>query len=245
MRKTTELLIASYNIHKGVGTDRRRDLRRTTAVLAEIDAEIIALQEADHRFGDRAGLLELEALRMDLQLVHEPVPGGGASHGWHGNLLLVRAGAIQEVHHMALPGLEPRGAIITDLSIKGHALRVIAAHFGLLPSSRRVQVRAILNRIADLDPRPTVLMGDLNEWRSGTGSSLAQLDDHFRPSQAPRSFPSRYPLLALDRIMAGHKARVTGLEVHDTPLARRASDHLPIKALLHLPPAEHIGGSPA
>lgn len=234
MSKTTELTVASYNIHKGVGTDRRFDIRRITAVIAEIGAEIIALQEVDRRFGDRAGLLELEALNLHLQLVHEPVPGGGASHGWHGNLLLTRDGTVEEVHHMALPGLEPRGAVITDLAIKGRKLRVIAAHFGLLPASRRLQARAILSRLADLAPRPTLLMGDLNEWRSDAGASLAALTSHFHSAPTVRSFPSRFPLAPLDRIMAGHGGEVHAMEVHDTPLSRRASDHLPVKARLRL-----------
>ena len=240
MTKICEITIASYNVHKGVGTDRRRDVRRTAAVIAEIGAEIIALQEVDRRHGDRAGLLELEALHLNLRLVHQPVPGAGLSHGFHGNLLLVRDGAVEAVHHIALPGLEPRGAVITDLRVRGSNLRVIAAHFGLLPSSRRLQARAILDLIAGLVPRPTVLMGDLNEWRTGPESSLAPLIAHFGPAPIVRSFPARYPVLPLDRIMAGTGGALAGLEVHDTPLARHASDHLPIKARLLLPTAaEH------
>lgn len=234
MTRTTELSVASYNIHKGVGTDRRFDIRRITAVIAEIGADIIALQEVDRRFGDRAGLLELEALRAHLQLVHEPVPGGGASHGWHGNLLLTREGEVEEVHHMALPGLEPRGAVVTDLAIKGRKLRVVAAHFGLLPSSRRLQARAILAHLAELKPKPTLMMGDLNEWRVGAGASLAALTGHFASAPTVRSFPSRFPIVALDRIMAGHGGEILAMEAHDTPLARRASDHLPVKARLRL-----------
>src|SRR4051812_26782166 len=39
--------IASYNIHKCVGTDGRFDPERISRVVAEIDADVIALQEAD------------------------------------------------------------------------------------------------------------------------------------------------------------------------------------------------------
>lgn len=233
MRRHLDITLASYNIHKGVGTDRRRDLGRTAAVIAELDAEILALQEADRRFGDRAGLLELVALRRDLHLEPVPVPGTGPSHGWHGNVLLVREGAFGDVHHVALPGLESRGAVITDLTVKGQNLRVIAAHFGLLPSSRRHQVRHILERLEALEPRPTVLLGDLNEWRTDAGSSLAHLSRHFASGAALPSFPSRFPLLPLDRIFATG-AELHQAQVHDTPLARRASDHLPIKARLRL-----------
>ncbi|TBY38493.1 EEP domain-containing protein, partial [Rhizobium leguminosarum bv. viciae] len=50
------------------------------------------------------------------------------------------------------------------------------------------------------------------------------------------SFPAGLPLLALDRIIANRKGIISEVEAHDTPLARIASDHLPIKALVDLGP---------
>jgi endonuclease/exonuclease/phosphatase family metal-dependent hydrolase len=61
--ESNELRLASYNVHKGVGTDMRRDPNRTISVLREIGADIVALQEVDRRFGDRAGVLDLGRLR--------------------------------------------------------------------------------------------------------------------------------------------------------------------------------------
>lgn len=230
-----DLRVASYNIHKGVGTDRRRDLGRTAAVIAEIGADILALQEADRRFGSREGLLNLEALRHDLGLIPVPVQGvTDTAHGWHGNMLLVRDALIHEVHQLKLPGLEARGALVADMEVAGRPLRVIAAHLGLLPASRRAQTQALLEKIAGMEDRPTLLMGDLNEWRAGPGSSLAQLTPRFLPAQSVRSFPARYPILALDRMMTCRLGELRDFAAHDTPLARKASDHLPIKAWLRL-----------
>ncbi len=226
--------VASYNIHKGVGADRRRDLMRTAAVISEIGADIVALQEADTRFGSRRGLLDLDRLRADQGLVPVPVEGSGAAHGWHGNLILVRdALIVQTVHKLVLPGLEPRGALMADLVVQGRPLRVIAAHLGLLPTSRAAQTQALLDRLDALDRRPTLLMGDLNEWRH-SGPSLARFGRFFTQAPPVRSFPARYPVLPLDRMMAGAEAELHDLSAHDTPLARRASDHLPIKARLRL-----------
>jgi endonuclease/exonuclease/phosphatase family metal-dependent hydrolase len=82
---------------------------------------------------------------------------------------------------------------------------------------------------------PTLLVGDLNEWRVGRKSSLARLQPTFDPaSGAVPSFPSRFPVLALDRALGHPHDLVTSVEVHDTPLARIASDHLPIKAHIDL-----------
>jgi endonuclease/exonuclease/phosphatase family metal-dependent hydrolase len=240
MSTTHDLSVASYNIHKGVGTDRRRDLVRTAAVIAEIGADILAVQEADTRFGDRKGLLDLDRIRRDLGLIAVPLDSVGDAHGWHGNLLLVRNALVQEVHQVILPGLEPRGAIVTDLVIAGRPLRVVNAHLGLLQTSRTAQVQALLDKIEGLEGRPTLLMGDLNEWR-GAGAAFQTLEKHFTFAQAPASFPSRYPLLALDRMMMSPHGALMDVAAHDSPLSRRASDHLPIKARLSFDPNGKAG----
>ena len=226
--------IASYNVHKCVGTDGRFDPARIAGVLGEIDADIVALQEADKRTGARPGLLDLKALQRDTDLVPTHTPANHGSHGWHGNLILARRGIVQDVREVRLPGFEPRGALIVDLELKGVALRVVAAHFGLLRHSRSQQASALVEATRSAS-RPTVLLGDLNEWRVRNRSSLLALLPHFGPVHAVLpSFPSRYPLLALDRIMARPASLITRIEVHQSPLARLASDHLPIKARLNL-----------
>lgn len=226
-----EVSVVSYNIHKGLGADRRRDLARTAAVIAEIGADILALQEADTRFGTRRGLLDLDSIRRDLGLIPVPLAQNGAAHGWHGNLLLVKNALIQDIHPLILPGFEPRGAMVTDLEIAGRNLRVINTHFGLLPRSRSAQARAIIEKIASLDDRPTLLMGDLNEWRE-SASMLRTLGERFQIAAPKPSFPARYPIFAFDRILASDG--LSDITPHDTALSRRASDHLPIKARLIL-----------
>ncbi len=89
--------IASYNVHKCVGTDGRFDPGRVARVVGEIDADIIALQEADERTGARLGLLDLEALQRETDLVPTHMPANHGSHGWHGNLILARRGIVQDV----------------------------------------------------------------------------------------------------------------------------------------------------
>ncbi len=240
MTSLRDLSVASYNIHKGIGTDRRRDLMRTVAVIAEIGADILALQEADTRFGTRTGLLDLESIRRDLGLIAVPLDDVGDAHGWHGNLLLVRNALVHEVHQLILPGFEPRGALVTDMEINGQPLRVVNAHLGLLPGSRAAQARALLDKLGSLEARPTLLMGDLNEWR-GKSAALKTLGEQFTISDPRPSFPSRYPLLALDRMMTCIQGELLDIATHDSPLARRASDHLPITARLRLAPQTAVG----
>lgn len=230
------VLVASYNVHKCVGTDGRFDPERTAHVIREIDADVIALQEADKRFGDRNGLLDLTRLQSESGLTAVPVSGQVKAHGWHGNVVLFRRGSVRDVHQIRLPGLEPRGAVIAEIELEtGGTIRIVAAHFGLLRRSRTRQVRAILDIMKDSDDIPTLLMGDLNEWRLNGRSALTMFETAFGelPPAVP-SFPSRLPLLALDRLISNRKEILSPVLAHDTPLARLASDHLPIKAWVNL-----------
>jgi endonuclease/exonuclease/phosphatase family metal-dependent hydrolase len=230
------VLVASYNVHKCVGTDGKFDPERTFRVIREIDADVVALQEADRRFGNREGLLDLARLERETGLALVPVSGNMRTHGWHGNVLLFRRGVIRDVHQITLPGLEPRGAIVAEIGLaSGGAVRIIAAHFGLLRRSRTHQARLIQQIMNAGDEVPALLMGDLNEWRLNGRSALKTFDAAFGPLPAAvPSFPSRLPLLALDRMIANRRGILSPVTAHDTPLARIASDHLPIKAYVSL-----------
>lgn len=238
-----DTLIASYNVHKGIGFDRRFDPARIISVIREMNADVIALQEASGRFGARASLLDLDRLEHECGLVPVPVSGMDCQHGWHGNLILIREGTVTSARQLALPGVEPRGALVMDLTLKTGPLRIIAAHLGLLRNSRAKQVETLLGEAQAHDERPTLLMGDLNEWRLGRRSALNGLAPEFGPLHATLpSFPSRFPVLALDRVLGKPHDLICGVELHDTPLARVASDHLPIKASIRLGEAVAPGG---
>lgn len=231
-----ELTFASYNIHKAVGLDRRRDPERILAVLHEIDADVVALQEADRRFGRRASVLPRDLLDdlsdyRPVRLNHRP-----DSIGWHGNALLVKRGiSVIEAGVVPLPTLEPRGAVRADLLAHGQRLRVVGMHLDLSGLRRRHQIRTILGDVARCGPAcPAVLMGDFNEW-SLHGGSLREFLSPWRVLAPGRSFPSRRPVAQLDRVVISPEWQVTELAVHHSALAARASDHLPVLVRLLLP----------
>lgn len=230
-----EMRVASWNLHKCVGADGRFDPARSVSVIAELGADLVALQEADRRFGRRTGLLDACALERATGLVPLPVSDLPDGHGWHGNALLVRPGTRARLRRLALPGAEPRGAVVAELDMPAGPLRVVAAHLGLLRRCRTRQAAAILATLTEGEPMPTLLLGDLNEWRPGARSSLRALEPFFGSiNAAPASFPARLPVLALDRILGWPQGLVSHVEVHDSPLARVASDHLPLTARVHL-----------
>jgi endonuclease/exonuclease/phosphatase family metal-dependent hydrolase len=224
--------VASYNIHKGVGTDYRRNPDRVAGVIGELGADILALQETDMRGGDRAGVLDLARLERETGLV--PVPlglrTGARAHGWHGNQLLLREADVHNVRQVTLPGFEPRGAIVADLTIRGRDLVVVASHFGLLRRSRREQAQTLATLRAEADDRPWLVMGDLNEWRKGRGCGLQPFGPGLRSAPRCATFPANFPVLALDRLLTDPRLEVLDVAAHRSPMARLASDHLPLRA---------------
>ena len=229
------LKVATYNIRKAVGLDRKRSPERIIEVLNRLDADVIALQEADRRFGARQCAIPLKLLESESDL--EPVPFHIRPHsmGWHGNALLVRKGTrVHFAHPLDLPMLEPRGAVMAEVEVAGHTLRVIGMHLDLSGLWRRRQIRAILDRLETLPyHQPTVIMGDMNQW-SDRGALSEFAFHHFRLIRTPPSYHASRPIAALDRIILSQEVHVTETGVLAEGAALKASDHLPIWATLRL-----------
>lgn len=231
-----QITFASYNIHKAVGLDRRRDPERILTVLREIDADVVALQEVDRRYGRRMAVLPLDVIQATTDYVPVPMSMKPDSLGWHGNAILVRRGIdLVEAAPVPLPVLEPRGAVRADLLIEGRRLRVVGMHLDLSGIRRRHQVRSVLSHCAGCAQRvPTVMMGDFNEW-TRAGGCFREFDRNWQVLAPGRSFPSRRPMATLDRIIVSADWQVLGTNVHHSPLSSVGSDHLPVFAALALP----------
>jgi len=219
-------------------------------VLKEIDADVVALQEADKRFGGRGSAVPHELI--DSHGLYKPVHLG-VKHwrplektrrhaekllkvstrniGWHGNAILVKRHiGVIDTATLDLPTLEPRGAVMAELLIGDRPVRVVGMHLDLSGLWRRRQAHAILSHLAECDaPLPTVLMGDLNEW-SSQGGCLRDFGAHHQFAPCGRSFHARRPIAQLDRIMVSPDLEIVASGAHASATARRASDHLPVWA---------------
>jgi endonuclease/exonuclease/phosphatase family metal-dependent hydrolase len=239
-------------MRKAIGLDRKRNPHRVLDVLHEIDADVVALQEADKRFGGRGAAVPHELI--DTHGIYKPVHLGvrhkrvfdkARKHtdrllkvntrniGWPGNAILIKRHiGVIDCAALDLPTLEPRGAVMAELLIADRPVRVIGMHLDLSGLWRRRQMRAILDAIA-LRPQkmPTVLMGDTNEWREVPGSQR-DLGPEFHVAPTGPSFHARHPVAALDRIIVHKDLNIEAAGVHMSHNARRASDHLPIWARL-------------
>lgn len=223
------LRLASWNIRAGLGTDLRRNAERVLAGIAALKADIVALQEADFRLGDRPSALPRDRIAALTGLEPLPIGPNAVSLGWHGNALLARPGIrVSGLERLDLPGLEPRGAVIVDLDTPT-PLRVVAVHLGLLRAARRRQLDAIriaLNRHA---VRPTVILGDFNERSRRVG--LGRIATPFMILPTAPTYPSRTPFLPLDRIVHSPDLELVPLSYERTK-GPQPSDHLPLLAEL-------------
>lgn len=227
------LRVASYNIRKAVGTDRKRDPARILRILGELSADVVALQEADLRLPPRRPALERAAIRSRTGLVAVEFDHGRESLGWHGNAILVRPGFdVVDRAHLDLPGLEPRGAVTTLLRKGDTLLRVVGVHLGLLRGSRRAQLDHLGAFLDRKDGIATIILGDFNERSLSKG--LGTLRPDYRIISAGPTFHSRRPTFALDRIALSDHLEAQSVGVLSAGEARRGSDHLPIFANLAL-----------
>ena len=221
------LTIATYNIHGAVGTDGKFAPGRVAEVLHEIGADIIALQEVP--LGGTRTPNVLHELQEATGFVAAEGPACDRPERRYGNAVLSRYPILSvRAIDLSFGSREPRGALDADVNCHGHLLRVVATHLGLRPAERQDQIRRLLQTF-DTEEMPVILLGDINEWFVW-GKALRTLVSHFQAVPAPRTFPSRRPLFALDRIWIRPRHRLVHVDVHATPLARVASDHLPLIA---------------
>jgi endonuclease/exonuclease/phosphatase family metal-dependent hydrolase len=235
--------VVSWNVHAMEGADGRPDPERIARVVEELRPDVAGLQEVGAPalppgVADPAALLgALTGMRSAFGQTMSLRRGST-----YGNAVLSRH-PIQAIRNydLSVPRREPRGCVRADVEIGDAVVHFFAAHLGLHWRERRRQAAQLLSADILRDAalaHPLVLVGDFNSLsnRSAVPRWLRrQLVDCAQAAgnEAP-TFPARFPLLRLDHCYVDAAFRVASVEVHRTPLARRASDHLPVVVELEL-----------
>jgi endonuclease/exonuclease/phosphatase family metal-dependent hydrolase len=234
--KTEESLrVATWNIHSGVGGDRHFDMGRIAAVLAEIDADIVGLQEVGwhrrthHRIDQFAYLRQHTGYTVVEGLVRDPL------RAQFGNALLTRLPvAKKQWVDLKIRGHVPRAALVAEVQA-ARPLQVTVLHLGLTVWEREMQTRRLIAALEEAEPTPlpSVLLGDFNMLRRHTRASQI-LAERFPTCLRLPSYPARKPRLSLDRIYLSAEWEMSDARVFDSGLALHASDHLPLLATARL-----------
>jgi endonuclease/exonuclease/phosphatase family metal-dependent hydrolase len=233
--------ILTYNVHRCVGVDRKLDVGRVAAVIAELQPDIVALQELDVGRARTGGVDQAHEIARRLEMAVHFHAALQVEEERYGDAILttfperlVQAGALPG--YPRIQSLEPRGALWVRVEVGGSPVQVINTHLGLVPREQQIQARWIAGPTWLAHPErvgPTILLGDFN----ATATSLVYrtLADKLEPARrlAPHksptsTFPSTLPVLRIDHLFVSREIRVKDVFAPFDALTRIASDHLPL-----------------
>lgn len=248
--KVCELRVLSYNIHQGKTARRQKhSLERLKEAIKTQKAEVVLLQEvagSSHASAkaDTETAYQLEALADELWPYFAYQKNSVFSGGYHGNAILSKYPIVSWNNlNITVPGMKKRGILHGQIALPGwkNPLHVLAAHLGLLQYERHRQTRKLCNYIrVHIPPRGRIILGgDFNDWREQVSKKVEEdlaMKEAFMAQDAKhaRTFPSRLPMLRLDRIY------FRGFELEEARILKgspwnQLSDHLPVMAKLSLP----------
>lgn len=235
--------VATYNIHKCVGIDRRYSPERVADVLAELDADVVGLQEVvcHSDRGHREHQAEFLAQRLGMHFCF----GENRKHygGDYGNVTLSRFPITSfRNYDISVVRREPRGCLRSEIEVSpDRKIHFMNLHLGTSFFERRQQVKILLAAQVLDDPSldgHRIVAGDFNEWTSGLTTRLFKrefrsVDPKLHLGTA-RTFPGIAPILHLDHIYFDTTFRLLRAKLHRSRTALFASDHLPIVADLEI-----------
>lgn len=236
------LKILSYNVHSCIGTDRKLDPARVAEVIARLSPDIIGLQELDAGRRRTGGADQAEIIASLLEMKVHFHAALHVAEERYGDAILTTL-PMRFVKGGMLPSHgEQRGALWVEVTVGDKKVQVFNTHLGLPRRDRIQQMTTLLGPSwignSNTKGTPQILIGDLNSiGRSAAYKQVArsmkdvQLDNGRKPQA---TFPSRFPLLRLDHILVSDDIDVLDAQVIADPLARKASDHLPLMATVSI-----------
>jgi endonuclease/exonuclease/phosphatase family metal-dependent hydrolase len=229
------LRVATYNIHRARGMDRRVMPGRIIEVLREIDADVIALQEVVGAGPSGSGQAEEIGAALGMGWVMGPVRH--LRQHLFGNVVLSRYPIVQHAQYdLSWRTCEARGSQRADLDLgDDRTLHIYNVHLGTAVLERRYQAPRLAAFVHDHRVTgPKIILGDFNEWMRGlatrTLSSLFESIDIHAHLRRRRTYPGLFPVVHLDHIYYEGRVHVRGVELPRTRRALMASDHLPLVA---------------
>ncbi|WP_420479838.1 endonuclease/exonuclease/phosphatase family protein [Brevundimonas sp. FT23028] len=233
--------LLTYNVHRCVGVDRKLDVSRIAAVIAEHEPDIVCLQELDVGRARTGFVDQAREIAEQLAMSYHFHPAMRVEAELYGDAVLthlperlVRSGGLPTVR--GVPGLEPRGALWVAIEIGSATLNVFNTHLGLVPREQRLQAAALVGDHWLGHPEctgPTLLTGDFNATSITRpyqilARRLADCQRSLGLKPSVKTFPSSFPAIRIDHCFTSPEITVTGVSAPFSPLARMASDHLPL-----------------
>lgn len=245
------LRVMTYNVHSCIGLDGKVDVERIARVIAQANPDIVALQELDLGRDRSLGMDQARLIARKLEMEFHFHPAMHLEEEQYGDailthlpLRLIKAGPLPGLADK--PGLEPRGAILAEITYQGQQVRVINTHLGLNSRERLAQIDSLLSEDWLGHPEcrgPVIFCGDLNAQPNSVvcqrlGARLQDAQAALASHRPAGTFPSRFAAARIDHIFVSSQLAVTAVEIPASDLVKRASDHLPLLVQLRLPQPE-------
>jgi endonuclease/exonuclease/phosphatase family metal-dependent hydrolase len=233
--------LMTYNVHRCVGADRKLDVSRIAGVIADYEPDIVCLQELDVGRARTGFVDQASTIADQLAMSYHFHPAMRVEAELYGDAILthlperlIRSAALPTVR--GIPGLEPRGALWVAIDIDGVTLNVFNTHLGLVPREQRLQAAALVGDqwLGHPDCQgPTLLTGDFNATSltrpyQTLVRKLADCQRTLGLKPSVKTFPSSFPAIRIDHCFTSPEVVVTAVQAPFSPLARMASDHLPL-----------------
>lgn len=234
-----DIRIATYNIHRCRGMDRRTSVVRIADVIRELNADVVALQEVIGAGPGGPGQAEELGAALGMGWVMHSVRTLRGHQ--FGNVIISRHPIVHHGHYeLTWRTCEERSCQRADVDLgSGRLLHVYNVHLGTAVLERRYQAGRLAAFVHDHRVKgPKVILGDFNEWLRGlatkTLSALFKSIDILEHLKRRRTYPGLFPVLHLDHIYYEGEVTVRKLELVRTRKALMASDHLPLVAELRI-----------
>ena len=230
--------IVTYNIHSGIGRDKKHDYKRIGQFLANSGADVVLLQEMDTRPSERNTAQDVKDICAENTFKLIPSPAIRESDGWYGNAILTRFDVLaHDTLDVSQNGRQPRNVQIVELKTEKTPLTVVNTHKGLKKLERRSQFSLLHEHLSSRMKEkqiPLVLAGDFNEWQFFSKAFKA-LNELLLQQKVGATFPSHFPVFALDRVWVSDDIKVKACRKLKNAKTRILSDHLPVLVDIELP----------
>ncbi|WP_348681564.1 endonuclease/exonuclease/phosphatase family protein [Alteromonas mediterranea] len=230
--------IVTYNIHSGIGRDKKHDYKRIGQFLASSGADVVLLQEMDTRPPERDTAQDVRDICAENTFKLIPSPAIREADGWYGNAILTRYDVLSNDRvDVSQSGRQPRNVQIVELKTEKTPLTVVNTHKGLKKLERRSQFSLLHEHLSQrLKEKQTllVLAGDFNEWQFFS-KAFKGLNSLLFQQKVGATFPSHFPVFSLDRVWVTDDIKVKACRKLKNAKTRVYSDHLPVLIDIELP----------
>jgi len=229
----------TYNIHVGVGMDKKLDLQRIASVINSEHPDLVGLQEVDRGVKRTEGKDEIAELAKMTDMRYAFAHNLDYQGGQYGVAILTRfpIGAIDHRKYENRREAERRGMIRVEVDVGGKTINFVTTHLDYqYEDGRLFEVEQMLKFLKDIKG-PLIVVGDLNDEPSGTAYKLmlTSFEDAWMPEHAKEagpSYPADKPTKRIDYIFTRRTDRVRARKAW--VVSTLASDHVPVMAELEI-----------